>query len=243
MRPSPWMMLLVALVAAAAGAQTLDCPPGSMGSSRPCDTFHYHVLMYRPDRKPAVELWGLNQFASSTACDRARQAYIDRNLAVVDYFKRGRNEQSYEPDRVGQCHCDRSIEPGNPKYLNDAMRLQQLRVAEDVRQLVREKLLESDVATDSELVRGLTAQPATNALIGGPKLVPLPQAAAVAANAANAANDLKTPRIDTGKPAIATLDLPLVEIAVPGVTEAPATEMASADGGASAQTPTPVPVP
>src|SRR5438874_7451322 len=150
MRPIPSMMLLLALGAVAAGAQTLDCPPGTGGASRPCDTFHYHVLMYRPDRKPAVELWGIDQFASIAACDRARQAYIDRNLAVVDFFKRGRNEQSYEPDRVGQCHCDRSIEPGNPKYLGDAMRAQQLRLAEDIRQLVREKLIDADVATDSD---------------------------------------------------------------------------------------------
>lgn len=242
MRPSPWMMILLALVAVAAGAQTLDCPPGTAGTSRPCDTFHYHVLMYRPDRKPAVELWALGQFASIAACERSRQAYIDRNLAVVDYFKRVRNEQSYEPDRAGQCHCDRSIEPGNPRFLSEAMRVQQLRLAEDVRQLVREKLIDAGVTTDSDLVRGLTAQPTTNALLGGAKLTPLPQPAA-AASAANAAGDLKSTRIDTNKPAVTSLDLPLVEIPVPGLTPAPATEVASADGGTPAVVPAPAPVP
>ncbi|HKR98517.1 MAG TPA: hypothetical protein VJU79_03280, partial [Candidatus Dormibacteraeota bacterium] len=203
--------------------------------------FHYHVAMYRPDRKPVVEVWGLNQFASLAACDRARQAYIDRNLAVVDYFKRVRNEQQWEPDRVGQCHCDRSAEPGNPKYLSDALRAQQLRNAEEIRQIVRERLLDSGVPSDSDLVRGLTPRVTANALVAGPKLVPLPAPVAVAA-AANSANDLRsTKAADVSTPAAVTVDLSLVDI--PVAAPPPAVEVAEQPAGGTVEVVAPPPAP
>jgi hypothetical protein len=233
--------LLAALCAATAGAQTLDCPPGTAGSTRTCEVFHYHVAMYRPDRKPIIEVWGLNQFASLVACDRARQAYIDRNLAVVDYFKRVRNQQQWEPDRVGQCHCDRSTEPGNPKYLSDALRAQQLRNAEEIRQVVRERLLDAEVSSDADLVRGLTPRVTANALVAGPKLVPLPPPAATTATA-NSPNDLRaTKAADVSTPATVTVDLPLVDVGgVAPVEEQPATSTVEV---AVPAPPTPAPQP
>ncbi|MBV9496857.1 MAG: hypothetical protein JOZ54_21625 [Acidobacteria bacterium] len=215
------MALLAVLLAAAAEAQTLDCAPGAAGTTRSCDVFHYHVAMYRPDRKPITEVWGLNAFSSMSACDRARQAYIDRSLAVLDYFKRVKNEQQWEPDRVGQCHCDRSTEPGNGRYLSDAQRQQQLRTAEEIREIVRERLLDAKVPSDSDLVRGLTPRVTTNALLSGSKLVPLPAPVATPVTTLSA-NDLRpTKAADVSTPAVVTVDLPLVEIPLGGPTTPP----------------------
>src|SRR5438552_6434715 len=136
----PPLLLSIALVTGAAAAQTLDCP-GSAGAR--CDTFHFHVQMYRPDTRGFVEVYGINQFSSQAACDRARDAAMKRNLAVVDFFKRVRNESQYEPDRFGACHCDMTIDKTNQRYLTDTQRAAQLRLAEDIRQKVRERLMDA----------------------------------------------------------------------------------------------------
>ena len=57
--------ILVAVVAAASAlGQALLCPP----PARPvCDTFHYHVQMFRPDTRGFIELSGINRFATKDA--------------------------------------------------------------------------------------------------------------------------------------------------------------------------------
>lgn len=223
------LLIPVVLMAGAAAAQTLDCP-GS--ASARCDTFHFHVAMYRPDTRNFVEVFGVNQFASQAACDRAREAAMKRNLAVVDWFKRVRNEQQYEPDRFGVCHCDMTLDKTSPKYLTDTQRAAQLRVAEDIRQKVRERLMDEGMTTDSEIYRGVSPAPiAAASLLGGPKLVSLPANTSVAPVATNA-NDLKPTRsVDLSKPVVATIDLPLVDIPVAGAETAapplPTTTVAS----------------
>src|SRR3982751_6420737 len=124
------LLLPFALLTGAAAAQTLDCP-GSAGARR--GPFHFHVAMYRPDTRNFTEVFGINQFSSQAACDRARDAAMKRNLAVVDWFKRVRNDQQYEPDRFGTCHCDMTLDKSNPRYLTDLQRAAQLRIAEDIR--------------------------------------------------------------------------------------------------------------
>jgi hypothetical protein len=204
----PAALLAVALPAA---AQLLTCPPPASPAQRACDLFHYHVAMYRPDTRGFLEVWGTNQFASQSACDRTRDAAMKRNLAVVDHMKRVANDSNFEPDRFGACHCDGSIDKSSSTYLNDAQRTVQLRNAEEIRQRVRERLLDSGLTSDAELVRSLIPPPVANPLIGGPRLVPPPQSAPVAA--LGAASDLKTTKaIDTSKPSTATVDLPLVDI-------------------------------
>jgi len=213
------LLIPVALMAGAASAQTLDCP-GS--ASARCDTFHFHVAMYRPDTRNFTEVFGINQFASQAACDRSREAAIKRNLAVVDWFKRVRNQQQYEPDRFGACHCDMTLDKSNPKYLTDTQRAAQLRIAEDIRQKVRERLMDEGMTTDSEIYRGVSPAPAATSLLGGPKIVPLPANTSVAPVATNA-NDLKPTRsVDLSKPVVASIDLPLVDIPVAGAETATA---------------------
>src|SRR5438874_2441911 len=150
------LLIPIALLTSATAAQTLDCP-GSASAGARCDTFHYHVAMYRPDTRAFTEVWGVNQFSSQAACDRAREAAMKRNLAVVDWFKRVRNESQYEPDRFGACHCDLTLDRSNPRYLTDAQRAAQLRIARDVRDRVREKLMDGGITTDSEIYRDVAA--------------------------------------------------------------------------------------
>lgn len=198
-----------------ATAQLLTCPAPSSAPAHACELFHYHVAMYRPDTRGFAEVWATNQFASQASCDRARDAAMKRNLAVVDQMKRVANDNNYEPDRFGPCHCDGSIEPSSPTFLNDAQRTAQRRLAEEIRQRVRERLLDSGLTSDAELVRGLYPPPVPNAVIGGPKIIAPPASAPVAAPGAQ--SDLRiTKAIDPSKQVVATIDLPLVDVLPPG---------------------------
>jgi hypothetical protein len=214
-------LIPIALLSSAASAQTtLDCP-GSSSAGAHCDTFHYHEQMYRPDTRGFAEVWGINQFSSQVGCEHARDAAMKRNLAVVDWFKRVRGDAQYEPDRFGPCHCDLTLDKTNPRYLTDAQRAAQLNLAESARAHVREKLMDAGIATDSEIYHDVAAPPAPiPSLVASPKLVPLPQGGLVAQVANNAA-DLKTTRtVDTSKPSVAVMDVPLVDVPLTGGTTA-----------------------
>src|ERR1043165_5990152 len=233
-----WLLIPIALLTGAAAAQTLDCP-GSASAGARCDTFHFHTAMYRPDTRVFVEVFGINQYPSQAACDRARDAAMKRNLAVVDWFRRVRNDSQYEPDRFGACHCDMTLDKTNPRYLTDTQRASQFRVAQDVRNAVREKLLDAGITTDSEIYRdvGPLPPPAVSPL-AGPKLVPVPQSTAVA-QVANNANDLKqTKAVDSSKPVLASIDLPLVDVVLSGAPAPPPPQAAASDG-VTDTTPTP----
>jgi hypothetical protein len=211
--------ILIAVPAMA--QQALVCPPTPSTSTHACDIYHYHVQMYRPETRLFAEISAMNQYASQNACERYREAHIKRNLAIVDYFKRVRNEQQYEPDRFGPCHCDMTIDKTSPVYLTDQQRLIQIRTAEDIRLRVREKLLDSGLTSDSELVRSLIPPPPALPLLGGAKLVPVPPAAPPT-TAMNSPDDLKsTKAIDTSRPAVMALDLPLVDVPAPAVPAPP----------------------
>lgn len=226
-------LLLLALAAGTANVfaqQALVCPPGTSIGGKGCDSFHYHMQIYRPDTRKFFEATALNGFATQTACERARDEHVRRNLAVVDYFKRVKNEQQYEPDRFGPCHCDMTRDKTNPAYLTDVARLQQIRTIEDIRLRVREKLLDAGLTSDNELVRGLIAQPPTLPAIGGSKLVPLPPSTAV--TPLTSPDDLRaTMMVDNRPPASAALDLPLVDVGVPAAPPA----VASAPAATGAQ--------
>ena len=216
--------LVAAFVLASAGAgillaQPLTCPAVSAATAHPCDTFHYHVQMYRPDTRAFVDLYGIDRFASQSACDRARDAQFRRNMAVVEFY-RAHGDQQYQADKIGPCHCDMTVERSSPNYLGDMQRIAQLRLAEEVRQRVRERLLDRDVPSDSDLVR---LPPQTmNPLVGGPKIVPLPQRAATA-EIARSPDELKmTKAVDPSATATVSLDLPLADVPIDTSTPAPA---------------------
>lgn len=188
--------------------QTLVCPPTTSGAS--CDTFHYHVAMYSPDKKNFAEITGANQFATQASCDRARDAQLAANAKVVDFFRTVKKQQ-YEADRFGPCHCDRTIDRGSPTYLDAAQRSMQLRNAEEIRLRVRERLLDEKLPTDSEVVRSLNADLPSTPLLGAPKFVALPPSVPV--QVVTSAEDLAaTKTIDAPKPTVVAANLPLAEI-------------------------------
>src|SRR5918912_1277852 len=188
--------LLAVLAAGSALGQALLCPP----PTKPCEAFHFHVQMYRPDTRGFIDFDGINDFATQGACEQAREAAVQHNAAVIAFYRK-RNDQRYEPDRIGPCHCDAT-------NLNDVARNAQLRLLADTRLRVRERLMDADVPTDSELMRAADAVPPSP--LGGAKLVPLPDARPVA-SAENAPSDLRLPKIADAEPSPVP-DLPLVEI-------------------------------
>jgi hypothetical protein len=211
------IVVLVCACVRSALAQPLVCPPVASVAGRPCETFHYHVLMFRPDNRGFIELDGINQFASQAACDRARDLQFKRNMAVVEFFRTQRRADWWKADTFGPCHCDMTVEAASPNMLTESARWAQVQLANDVRQRVRERLLDAGVQSDSELIRGLAAPMVTAPLIGGPKLVTMPQPVA-ASTASNSADDLRiTKAVDTTASSASSLDLPLAEIALPGV--------------------------
>ncbi len=239
--PRKTLLLLLALASVRSVlGQPLVCPPSSSTSGRPCDTFHYHVQMYRPDTKGFAEFFGINQFASQSSCEQAREARTKQNLAIVDYMKKVKNNLQYEPDRAGSCHCDMTVERASPNFLTDAQRATQIRMAEEVRKRVRERLLDAHVPSDSDLIRGLSPLPPVNPVLNGPRLAPLQ--ATASASTTNAPEDLRATRTVQNTPlATSSFELPLAPIAVAGMPvstgspEVPA-PTAEATGGAGAAT-------
>lgn len=227
-------MLLAAVTLAAGSAfaqQGLVCAGATAG--KPCDAFHYHVQMYRPDNKQFVEVTGGTPFATQAACERAREAQAAANTAVVEFYRA--KEQRYEADRFGPCHCDMTTDRSSPSYLPDAQRMMQLRNAEDARLRVRERLMDNKVTTDSPLIRGLYVDPPATPMLAAPKLVPVPTTAPVAATTST--DELQATRtIDTSKPTVAALDLPLVEIGAPPPPPPPAPEVAATETPATMTT-------
>jgi len=211
------IVVLVCACASSALAQPLVCPPVAAAAGRPCETFHYHVLMFRPDNRGFIELFGINQFASQAACDSARDLQFKRNMAVVEFFRTQRRADWWKADTFGPCHCDMTVETASPNMLTDSTRWAQVQLANDVRQRVRERLLDAGVLSDAEPIRGLAAPMVTAPLIGGPKLVTMPQAVATLA-ASNSPDDLRiTKAVDTTAASTSSLDLPLADIPLPGI--------------------------
>jgi len=107
-----------------------------------------------------------------------------------------------------------------------------VRDAEEIRQRVRERLIDAKALPDSEVMRNIAPAISATPLIGGPKFVSMPPP--VAAMVSNSADDLQiTKAVDTTPSSATSLDLPLVDIPLPGIT--PPAEVAAA--------PAPVPMP
>jgi hypothetical protein len=246
------LFLATALIAAGlspALAQPLLCPPVASAAGKPCELFHFHVELFRPESRDFVELYGINQYASMASCDRERDAQIKRNASVAGYLRTQRRDW-WQADKFGPCHCDMTVEKESPNFLSDAARMQQLRDAEEIRQRIRERLLDAKALPDSEVMRNIAAAVSVTPMIGGPKFVAMPPP--VAAAASNSPDDLQvTKAVDPEPSSAASVDLPLVDIPLPGVT-LPAEVVAAAPQPApttapvtpaSADPPKPVPAP
>jgi hypothetical protein len=212
------MLLLLAFAGArAAFAQQLVCPTSPSVSGKACETFHFHVQMYRPDTRVFEMYYGINQFASQAACDQARDAQMKGNAAIVDFYRKVQNNQQVQVDRFGPCHCDMSTERSSSYFLTDLQRATQIRMAEEIRRRVRERLLDAKLSSDSELVRGIYPLAPVNPVLNGPRLTRMP-APAPAASISNASSDLRARRlVQTAQSSSSSFDLPLAQIGVSGV--------------------------
>ena len=212
MRSRHPLMLLAALLMAAGTAsaqQGLVC--AGVPAGKACDAFHFHVQMYRPDTKQFTDVNAGSPYATQAACERARELHVSANLAVVEFFRVTKQQEQYQADRFGPCHCDMTNDRSSPSYLPEAQRNMQLRNAEETRLRVRERMLDHKVSTDSPLIRGLYADPPVTPVLSTPKLVPMPQTAPVSPSTST--DELRaTKTIDTSKPTVVALDLPLIEI-------------------------------
>ncbi|HEV7427032.1 MAG TPA: hypothetical protein VGQ46_11750 [Thermoanaerobaculia bacterium] len=215
-------------------AQPLLCPPVASAAGKPCETFHFHVQLFRPESRDFTEVYGVNQFASIASCERARDAEFKRNMSVVEYMHAQRRDW-WQADKFGPCHCDMTVEKASPNFLSEGARTQQVRDAEEIRQRVRERLIDAKALPDSEVMRNIAPEVSGTPMIDGPKIVSMP--APVAVIASNSPDDLQiTKAVDTTPSSATSLDLPLVDIPLPGIT--PPAEVAVAP----APTPlTPVP--
>ena len=226
-------------------AQPLLCPPVASAAGKPCETFHFHMQLFRPESRDFLELYGVNQFASMASCERARDAQFKRNMSVVEYMHTQRRDW-WQADKFGPCHCDMTVEKASPNFLSEGARTQQVRDAEEIRQRVRERLIDAKALPDSEVMRNIAPPLSATPLIGGPKFVSMP--APVAAASSNSPEDLQiTKAVDTTPSSATSLDLPLVDIPLPGITP-PAEVLAAAPAPAtptpaSAEPPKPAPTP
>jgi hypothetical protein len=167
--------------------------------------------MFRPDTRAFTEIYAGPQFATQAACDRAREQQVAANQKVAGFFRDVKKEERYQADRIGACHCDMTGEKSGPTYLTEPQRTLQLRTAEEIRLRVRERLLDEKITSDSELIRALYSDPPTTPALGAPKLVPMPAASRVPV--VTIADDLKPTRtLDTSKPTVVAMDLPILDI-------------------------------
>jgi len=208
MRVSFPILFAATLAAAELAAQQapLVCPAPPAG--RACELYHYHVQAVRPDTRQRVEIFATPQFATQSACERARELRAAASQKVTDFIRA--KQEKYEGERIGPCHCDMTGDQAQA----------QIRLAEEIRLRTRERLLDMGLTSDSEIVRALDVDPPVTALLGTPKLVPPPQNVPVPI--ATTADDLRPTRtLDTTKPTVAALDLPLVDIAPAGTPVSP----------------------
>ena len=238
-------LLLTGLATAALGALAqapLSCQAGAGIDSANCSVVHYHVRMYRPDMKTSVELTGVNQFASKSACETALAAEMARNAAVLDFLKKNEPRLQYQPDVFGTCHCDMTRSASSANFLDDTKRAAELLTQQDILTRVRLRLIDSNALPNSELVRRLRAPLSTFDMALWPRAIvspdstdlqsapePLPETAAKVTDVG----------ADLPKSAAAqTIAFPLVEVATPKevmVTRAVAPSVIEAEpaGGAS----------
>jgi len=222
MRSISTSILLVGLTlaSAGAGAQTpLTCQAGAGIDPANCPIVHYHVKMYRPDTKTSVELTGVNEFASRSACEAALAAERARNAAVVEFLKKNEPRLQYPPDQFGACHCDMTHTPASANFLDDAKRTAERRTQLDILARVRLRLLDSNALPNSEVVTSLRVPPSTFDAALWPRTVISPSAkelASVPQPLPEAAAKVTLVGADTAKSApAASIEFPLVEVPTP----------------------------
>ncbi|MHB0969099.1 MAG: hypothetical protein ACYC7A_00690 [Thermoanaerobaculia bacterium] len=206
-------LTITTLVSISSFAQSLTCP--SSGSPQQmCSGYHYHLQMWRPDSKVPSDVLGVNRFATLTACETARTLEIQRNKGVIDFFRKLKPDGPEQVHRFGACHCDQTTDRNSPVYLDEAARIRQLRLYEEVNGRIRERLLDRGATNGSEVVRSLAITPPNVASTLWSKTVPPIPSESRATSATASEAELKNTEIgaDSGARSVAAIDVPLATI-------------------------------
>lgn len=220
---------ITALVSICSFGQSLTCPT-SGSPQQTCGGYHYHLQMWRPDSKVPSDVLGVNRFATLTACEAARTLEIQRNKGVIDFFRRLKPDGPEQLHRFGACHCDQTADRNSPVYLDEAGRIRQIRLYEEVNGRIRERLLDRGATTGSEVFRSLAVVPPNVAsTLWSKNIPPIPSESRVTSATASEA-ELKNTAIgaDSGARSVAAIDVPLVAIN-PKTIVARSTAMAAGD--------------
>ena len=220
MRKNIILLALLALypTAPAAGQTPMTCQLGS-GDSATCVVYHYHLRKYQPERKASVELTGVNEFASSEACEAALLRAQTENRAIVRFLGENKPRAKFRPDTFGPCHCDMTRNPASPNNIDAKRRISELRMQQNIAADVRELLLDADATPSSQIVRSLGLDPSKFEAALWPKalITPDPEEMVVDPQPVPESESKETtiasspPRGDFGS----GLDLELVDIVLP----------------------------
>jgi hypothetical protein len=187
--------------------------------------------MWRPDSKVPSDVLGVNRFASLTACERARSLEVQRNKGVIDFFRKLKPDGPEQLHRFGDCHCDQTTDRNSAIYLDDAARVRQLRLYEEVNGRLRERLLDRGATSEMEVVRALAAtRPNVASALWSKNIPSIPSEARVA-SATAAESELKNTAIgaDSSARNVAAIDVLLVAIDPKTITVRPAATTLAAD--------------
>jgi hypothetical protein len=168
-------------------AQGLTCPQPA-GSNEGCRSYHFHQAVWQPVIKGFSEVFSDGTFVSKEKCDTSRAAAEVADTALMERIRTDKIDNSFMATRFGECHCDRTLDPGSPVYLDNKGRTEQIRAKNEAHWYLLEKFVVRGAALSGPgdprfrphhvpreglLSETLTANPTGVALVGGTSAINL----------------------------------------------------------------------
>jgi hypothetical protein len=94
-------------------------------------------------------------FVSAAACDKARAEAMKQNALLADFVKTTKIDTSMQPNRFGDCHCDRTQDTSSATFVDAKARTIQLRAQQEAGWSLRERLLGQSVPGIAEYLNSL----------------------------------------------------------------------------------------
>lgn len=188
-----WIVAFIALGSGAAVSQELVCP-GTPVPDEECTEWHYHVEIWLPDLNSFQRIYAFAPLATAVECQEVRDAAETQNHELISRLQTADPERSFQSNRFGPCHCDRTSDRSNAYYLSDAQRRAQMRVASTTEETLHsmdttpqvliataegEESAEPAADSSGEERAALEARPADGGITQEDLLAPPPVAAAV----------------------------------------------------------------
>lgn len=135
-----WSLAVVLLIPGISSAQGLTCPQPA-GSNEGCRSYHFHQAVWQPVIRGFSEVFSDGTFVSKEKCDTARAAAEEADTALMEKIKVDKIDNSFMATRFGECHCDRTLDPGSPVYLDNKGRIEQIRAKNEANWYLLEKFV------------------------------------------------------------------------------------------------------